>query len=257
MSAKYIFRLDDSSHFQDSNKWNLLEEIFDKHSINCLVAVTPNSKDPSINFDKKNNNYWMKVRSWEAKGWVIAMHGYSHSFHKANRKKSIFPYYNRSEFAELSLKKQEEKLKKSLDIFRSNGVEPSVWVAPGHTFDINTLKALKKVTNITIVSDGIAYSDYCFQDFTFVPQQLWSVEEKKSGIWTICLHPNNMTYDEIYALDKILDESQIARNSISILDIQFANKGRNISDCLYSLFFWTKYEIKLILKHFSSLFSNS
>ena len=53
MSAKYIFRLDDSSHFQDSSKWNLLEEIFDKHSINCLVAVTPISKDPTINFDKK------------------------------------------------------------------------------------------------------------------------------------------------------------------------------------------------------------
>ena len=66
-----------------------------------------------------------------------------------------------------------------------------------------------------------------------------------------------MTYDEIHALDKILDESQIARNTISILDIQFANKGRNICDCLYSLFFWTRHEIKLILKNFSSLFSNS
>lgn len=36
----------------------------------------------------------------------------------------------------------------------SHGIDPTVWIAPAHSFDKNTLIALKLETNIRIISDG-------------------------------------------------------------------------------------------------------
>ena len=88
----------------------------------------------------------------------------------------IFPFYNRSEFAELSLESQKNKIKKSLNEFIKNNIYPN-YAAPGHSFDEITLKALKIVTKININSDGIAFYPYYKEGFHFIPQQLWNLEK--------------------------------------------------------------------------------
>ena len=53
-NAKYLFRLDDASHYLDSEKWNRIEKIFDKFSIKPIVAVVPANEDKDLiksNFD--------------------------------------------------------------------------------------------------------------------------------------------------------------------------------------------------------------
>ena len=165
MSAKYIFRLDDATANIDSEKWRLLEDIFDMFSICPIVAVVPDNKDLEITYNKSNPHFWKLVKRWENKGWSIAMHGYQHIYHQTERKKLIIPYYNKSEFGGISLNEQKKKISKSLKIFKKNKISPTVWVAPGHSFDKITLVALKQETDIRIISDGIAISTYFENDF--------------------------------------------------------------------------------------------
>jgi len=102
-SSNYLIRLDDASHFSDLSKWNRISSILNKHNIKPIVAVIPNNKDKSLFYSNFNPSFWDLVKSWENNNWSIAMHGFNHLFHKVRRNKLILPFYDRSEFAELSL----------------------------------------------------------------------------------------------------------------------------------------------------------
>ena len=162
------------------------------------------------------------------------MHGYQHVYHKVNRKKLIIPYYNKSEFGGISLVDQKVKISKSLEIFKKNNIKPTVWVAPGHSFDNCTLDAIKEVTDIKIVSDGIAFFPYFEKNLFFVPQQLWDIKLKNSGIWTICLK-------------KTIFETKIHKKTINVKDIDFRKNSKSFFDRLYSLKYFAKYEIKYFI----------
>jgi len=250
MLAKYIFRLDDATEYSDINKWNKIENIFDEFNIKPIVAVTPDNKDPELFFTNQNPDFWNKVREWKNKDWTIAMHGYQHLFHPIKRSELIIPFYDRSEFGGLSVDEQRSKIRRSLDIFKENDIEPSAWVAPAHSFDQNTLKALKLETDIKIVSDGIALLPYNESDFNFIPQQLWHVQKKLFGLWTICLHPDMMSYDQIELLQEDIYKSKIFLNTISVAQIRFREEKKLLIDQLYSHYFWMRRRIALTLKNF-------
>lgn len=246
---KYIIRLDDASHFSDLSKWNKIASILDNFNIRPIVAVIPNNKDNTLFYSKFNNNFWNLISSWQNKNWSIAMHGYDHIFHKINRKNLFFPFYNRSEFAGLPLNSQKNKIKKSFKIFKQNGINPKIWVAPAHSFDSKTLIALKETTDILIVSDGISFYPYFSNDFYFIPQQIWDIENKLFGIWTICLHPDTMSIKDIehfeLKIKSLVDQGKMT----NVDEINFTKRSKSIFEKIYSLFYWTKYELKYLLKN--------
>jgi predicted deacetylase len=254
MSVNYIFRLDDASEYSDINKWNKIEDIFDEFNIRPIVAVTPDNKDSELFFNEYNPHFWDKVREWQNKEWTIAMHGYQHLFHSIKSSKLIFPFYDRSEFGGLSLAEQRFKIKNSLDIFKENDVSPSVWVAPAHSFDQNTLEALKIETNIKIVSDGIAFLPYYENDFYFIPQQLWNVQKKQFGLWTICLHPDMMSFNQIELLRKDILKSKVFLETIAVDQIRLRQRNKLLIDNLFSHYFWIRRSIALILKNLKDRF---
>ena len=245
--AKYIVRLDDASHFSNLSKWNKIESILDKNNILPTVAIIPDNEDTALKYSEFNPGFWKKVKYWETKGWTIAMHGNKHKFHRNNRKKLNFPFYNRSEFGGLPIKEQRQKIKNSLNLFLKNNINPTVWIAPAHSFDSLTMEAIKHETSIRIISDGISFSPYYFKDFYFIPQQLWQVKKRYFGLWTICLHPDTMTNDEINDFDLALSNLVNSNKFIDINGLKLIRRSRSLIDHLFALFFWTKYEIKKIL----------
>lgn len=87
----------------------------------------------------------------------------------------------------------------------SHGVKPKYFFAPSHTFDENTLKALKECTDIRIISDTIATKPYKKGDFVFLPQLGGHCTEMKiNGIWTFCLHPSTMKEEQFEAVESFL-----------------------------------------------------
>jgi predicted deacetylase len=143
----------------DKKKWDKIEQLLDRYNIKPIVAVIPNNEDPKQMIDEPDNLFWDKVRDWQAKGWDIALHGYKHVYTVFNNG-GLVPINKKSEFAGLPYEVQEEKIREGIEIFRRHDIEPNIWVAPSHTFDKNTLKALKDHTNIKIISDGIALNPY-------------------------------------------------------------------------------------------------
>lgn len=238
MTSRYLIRLDDACNTMYFEKWKILEKIFINLNIKPLVAVIPNNKDKSLIFKKKNYLFWKIVRRWKNLGWTIAMHGYQHLYHDVPKKKLILPFYNRSEFGGLSLQMQSEKIKNAYNLFKKNKIQPKVWIAPSHSFDITTLKALKKETSIRIISDGIAFDQFFEFGFFWIPQQLWEFKDYKKGLWTICLHPNTMSYKSIYNLKNFLKKNK--KKIVNINNIIIKKRKKNFLDIFFSFYFWKK-----------------
>ena len=246
--AKYLIRLDDASSHSDLSKWDYFEKTFDVFNVKPIIAVIPDNQDKSIQFKSKNKFFWRWIKSMENKGWSIALHGHKHIYHKVDRKQNIFPFYPRSEFSGLGIKYQRKKIRESIQLFQKNSVVPKIWIAPGHCFDHNTLKALEHETNIRIISDGISLNPYFKDNFFFIPQQLWSFQNKNFGLWTICLHPDKMNYKEINIAIKQIKNFKKANKIISMQELHLTKTPPNLFDKFFSRFFWLKYNLKYIFR---------
>lgn len=202
---KYYIRLDDASEYRDVEKWNRIEELFDKYGIKPLVGIIPENKDPKLTVYEKDDNFWQRVQSWKDKGWELALHGYDHVY--VTEDGGINPVNRRSEFAGVPLETQKEKIKKGVAILKEKGVEPKVFFAPSHTFDENTLIALKEESDIRIISDTVATKSYTKYGFTFVPQQSGKVRNLPFNTVTFCYHPNVMTEFSFVELENFIQKN--------------------------------------------------
>ncbi len=203
--AKYLLRLDDACRFMNLQSWLKLEELFDNYNIKPIVAIIPRCKDETLIFQKdlSESGFWEIVNRWAGKGWTIALHGFEHIYVE-RMGWSYVPIWKKTEFAGLPIEVQAKKIKEGYKIFLDNGIKPTVWVAPAHTFDKNTLKVLYEETDIRIVSDCFAFDVFYEENMYFIPQQLWKFRKMPFGLWTICLHPNNMNHKEIDVIEKII-----------------------------------------------------
>ena len=240
MFAKYIIRLDDACPTMHLANWNRLETLLDKYNICPIVAVVPNNKDKELMIDKQDDNFWHKVKSWQEKSWEIALHGYKHQY--STQAPSLVPINNYSEFSGLSLKIQKEKIRKGIEIFKEHNISTRLWVAPAHSFDENTIEALKTQSDIHIISDGIAFTPYWDYEMYWVPQQLWRFRKMFFGTWTACFHPDTMKENDFLRL-----EAFFATNSskfITLESLTLTKRKKSIIEKLFEIFYWKMLERK-------------
>lgn len=200
---KMFLRLDDACQKMNIEKWLEMEHLLDKYSIKPLVGVIPKCEDPDMKAYAEISEFWDEiVPRWIEKGWILALHGYEHVFHTNDG--GINPVNKRSEFAGLSLDTQKKKIRSGIAIMHSHGIEPNVFFAPAHTFDMNTLKALEEESNIRIISDTAANKPYNRWGFTFIPQQSGHVRKLPFATITYCYHPNLMKANDFQVLEEFL-----------------------------------------------------
>ena len=133
------------------------------------------------------------------------MHGYNHVY--STECGGINPINKRSEFAGEPLEVQKEKIRRGISILREHDINPKIFFAPSHTFDRNTLLALKAESDINIISDTIANDVYYQDDFQFVPQQSGRVRELPFKVVTFCYHPNMMKGNDFLLLESFLEKN--------------------------------------------------
>ncbi|MBS1586540.1 MAG: DUF2334 domain-containing protein [Bacteroidetes bacterium] len=240
--SQFIIRLDDACPAMDHKKWRAYFDLLDRYNVKPIVAVIPDNKDPKLNIDAPDPNFWQEVKDWQRKGYCIAMHGYDHVYISKNG--GLLKINNRSEFAGVPYDQQKIKLEKAQEIFENNGIHPEVFVAPAHTFDRNTLKALKSVTTVKTISDGYAMKAYNSMGFNWIPQQLWGPKKKSFGLWTICYHPNTSNEKEMAILETFLKEHSKA--VVTPAQLKFRRQG--ILDHGYRNYFHLKKKILSIIR---------
>ena len=239
MTARYLIRLDDACDTMKRHNWELIEQVLKQHAIKPIVAVIPDNQDAQLMYGARDPSFWDKVRDWTAQGWTVAMHGYRHVMHPTDTK-LLVPFYSRSEFAGLSLQEQAARIRSGWQLFLAERVVPQIWVAPAHSFDELTLRAVYAETSIRVVSDGIAWNPFHEYGFCWIPQQLWRLAERKWGLWTVCLHPNEMTPKSIAAFGTALGENFHGRIS-DFKCIQLRDSGKSLAERLYHEYFWWKW----------------
>lgn len=114
------------------------------------------------------------------------------------------------------------KLQKAIAIFRQEGIEPHVWIAPGHTFDSTTTHLLGML-GIRVISDGFWRWPHREKNGQFwIPQQLSDrIRPVPLGVWTVCYHVNKWTAAEVNRLSQDLATWHGQISSVPEIEEQF------------------------------------
>lgn len=240
---QYLIRFDDICPTMNWEMWSRIEAVLIDLDIKPIVAVIPDNKDKAFFLNDPVEDFWLRVKRWEKHGWSIGLHGCHHQY--TTNDAGLLSLTRQSEFAGVDPARQFSSLSMALETFRHNRISPDVWIAPSHSFDLQTLKALKQL-GVTTISDGFSFYPFRQYGMLWIPQQIWKFRFFPFGLWTVCLHHNHWSEDDfekfvinINKFKKYITSFEIVKNSYVIhdrdfLDIIFHNifsvlrKSRNI-----------------------------
>ena len=239
---RYLIRLDDACPTMDAARWQRMESILGKYGVRPMVGIIPSNADPKQVIDKEDGAFWEKALTWQNKGWAIALHGYDHCYKSSDA--GMNPLWNRSEFAGISLEQQKQKISDGVAILESHRLAPKYFFAPSHTFDENTLQALRECSDIRIISDTIATRPYRKGEFVFIPQiGGHCVNMPLSGVYTFCFHPSTMTDADFDSLESFikLHHSEFCGFDELVLDDA---REKSLKDTFISWLYFTQRKLR-------------
>ena len=202
---KIAVRLDDITPDMDWEKFRRLEKMLDENHIAPLLGIVPDNQDPNLMRAAAMPDFDEQIRRWEAKDWVLAMHGWKHIY--TTKSGGLFPLNNFSEFAGVSRDQQRKMIYDGKEKLQRMGVTTNIFMAPAHSFDKNTLSLLKEA-GFKYITDGFGSFPYEWKGLTFLPIAFQRSKdiEKSEGYTTLVFHTNTMDEQEFADFEKILKE---------------------------------------------------
>jgi predicted deacetylase len=232
MSVRYLLRFDDMCPTINWEVWQKLETIMIEEDVRPIVSVIPDNQDEALHEGAPDELFWERVRSWQARGWTIGLHGYQHRY--VSKDSGIIGLNNFSEFAGLPLDEQRDKLQKGMAIFDRQRVRADVWVAPAHSFDANTIQALASL-GVRTISDGMSlYPHRDAQGVFWVPQQLWRFRAAPFGVWTVCIHPKDDLFTDSGHFRRCLREYRQLITRFPVVAEAYALRKRSWTDEIFA-----------------------
>lgn len=219
---KYIMRFDDICPKMDWEKFMKVKGALERYNIYSVLGVIPNNMDDSLNSTEgvSDSEFFNRVRSFAKYGDTIAQHGTFHLYKTQNS--GILKINNYSEFAGLPYNEQLKKLSIGKSILVENDVWQPYFMAPAHSFDINTLKALKAL-DFEAITDGYGLYPYDSHGLSFTPQLVGKpIKSLPFGIQTICLHTESMSQKSMDGMINFIHENH--EDFISFNDAMHYNK---------------------------------
>ncbi|MCM1135566.1 MAG: DUF2334 domain-containing protein [Clostridium sp.] len=209
---KIAVRLDDIAPDMDWGRFLEFKTLLDRYQVKPLIGVVPDNRDENLIKTEKEEekgekeslpkeggkpkDFWAYVKSLEKEGWTVAMHGFWHIY--STDKGGCFPLNNFSEFAGLPLERQRRMLAEGKELLREKGIETDIFMAPAHSYDKNTLKALKE-TGFRALTDGFGNRPYRYAGLDFYPIsfKLSKTLRKKKGYSTMVVHTNTVSEKDL------------------------------------------------------------
>lgn len=237
---KTAIRLDDITPDMDWDRYNRIEKILNEANIKPLIGVVPYNMDDNLSraFKKKSDDEFKEYLSEKkSDGWEIALHGYNHTY--TTKAMGIFPLNNFSEFAGVAYDKQLKMLENGLKKLDEWGIDTDIFMTPAHTFDKNTLKAMK-AAGIKRVTDGFGDVPFIRDGLTFYPicKRRKDAISNMSGYTTYVLHTNTMEDSDIMNFERTVKEHRDCFIDYSdYLQIEAVNRGAfgNIKEYITAL----------------------
>ncbi|MCK9688358.1 DUF2334 domain-containing protein [Scleromatobacter humisilvae] len=206
--SRFIVRFDDICPGMDWSRFAPFEAFFAAHPrIKPLLGVVPDNRDPKLDVQPRVADFWARVRSWRDQGWTIAQHGYTHVYSRPGG--GLLGIGSKSEFTGLPLAEQQRMLAAGQAILQAEGVWQPYFMAPSHSFDLDTLRALRAL-GFKGVTDGFGVYPYEVEGLTLVPQLLATPRHLGFGLYTICLHTNEMNPQRTDAMLRFMADHEHA-----------------------------------------------
>ena len=175
LKTGYIIRLDDIAPNMNWKMMNKVKKLFIEYDVKPILGVIPKNQDKELqSYPLCNFDFWKEIRSLKNQGWIIAMHGYEHSYNTFCKKIDYLGHGGNSEFVGHPLEDQIQKLTLGLEIFKKQNISVDVFFAPNHTFDQNTIEACKKLGFKSII-DGYGLRPYYKDEILFIPQLFYKL----------------------------------------------------------------------------------
>lgn len=200
---KIAIRMDDITPDMNWENFLKLKEIFDKYNVKPLLGVVPDCQDEMLHCEDAKEDFWEYLKGLQQEGWVLAQHGCYHQY--TTKKGGLFPLNCFSEYAGVPYEKQKEQIAHGRNCLLEKGIHADIFMAPGHTYDRNTLKTLREY-GFTHVTDGFGKKPYLRDGLVFLP-----IAEKKSAVFgeeegytTLVIHANGMKESEIQWYDEMI-----------------------------------------------------
>ncbi len=209
---KIAIRIDDITPEMDWQKFSRFTQLLDRFEICPLIGVVPKNQDPELIVEPgRRNHEWKDVsdfagwlRERQDAGWVIAVHGYYHKYSTQNG--GLFPLNRYSEYAGLSAEIQKNMLREGRQRLQEWGADTDIFMAPAHSYDRATLKALKEC-GYRYVTDGFGDRPYEREGLVFLPISFLKSRslKAKSGVTTFVVHTWNMEEKEFRWYEQLLE----------------------------------------------------
>ena len=206
---KIAIRMDDITPDMDWEKFERFSDLLDRYHVKPLLGVVPDNRDPNLARGAVREDFWQLVRGWQEKGWILAMHGLHHVY--ATQEGGLFPLNRLSEFAGLPYEEQSRRIAQGRAILEEHGVFTDFFMAPAHSYDRNTLRALRE-NKFFRVTDGFGRAPYRYEGLTFYPVSFLMKRSLQggAGATTLVVHVNTMTeadfkqYEQIFRTQELL-----------------------------------------------------
>ncbi len=228
--AQYLLRVDDLCPTVSPKHWSAVRELIRQFGIRAILAVVPDNQDYALCMSPPDEGFWEDICAMQREGGTIALHGYQHLC--TSRTKSLVPLHRRSEFAGHPLAEQCSRIRSGLALLRGRGLNPRLFVAPNHSFDRITLRALRE-EGLPHLSDGFARVPFLRDGVTWIPQQLWGPVSRSEGLWTICIHPNSTGPQRLNELKVFLKKHRDQFTSFDEVIGRFASVPLSLSERLH------------------------
>ena len=253
--ARYLIRVDDICEGLNLYNFNKIIKIFNDFEIEPIIAVVPENKDIKLKFPGSvyGENFWKLIKKLQDDcNWKVGIHGYQHKY--ITKKSGLLKINKFSEFAGLNYADQMLKLEKSIMIMKQYNLSTDLFIAPGHSFDKNTLKALVNVGFKSICDGFFSNPGKDKNGLFWIPQQLWDFKFKKKGIWTVNLHINTWDENNFNVLIDNLKKYQSSIVNYEYVKENYINKKLNIFDFLRNYFEINKNSLISFLVKVKSVF---
>lgn len=233
---KVTVRMDDITPDMNWRNFNRTIELLEKYDAWPLLGIVPDNQDPMLVVEKPRDDFAQIILELQRKGAVLAMHGSNHVY--TTKKGGIFPLNLFSEYAGVPFEVQKDKLSSAKEKLEALGISTDIFMAPGHTFDKNTLKALREL-GFKYLTDGFGYKPFYQEGIAFLPIAFrkGKVYNEGSGMTTIVLHVNDWKEEDFASFEKLLSSKKdyfVSYSKWFEQDISQESIFKNIKDYLYA-----------------------
>ncbi len=206
---RIAIRLDDITADMNWEKFLRFKDLMDRYGVKPLLGIVPDNRDPKLSIDPARDDFWDYIKERRDKdGWTLCMHGCHHVY--TTDKGGMLPLNRQSEFAGEDYEEQRDRLRKGKEILHAHGIDTTLFMAPAHSYDMNTLMALRSL-DFTALTDGFGSRPYRYEGLTFYPISYRKADslKKTSGVTTFVVHCNTLEEKDYAAYEEIFRDQDM------------------------------------------------